>query len=166
MAEVTILQHYIFTEFILPFLLMFALVFAILEKTKILGEDKKQVDAILAFVIGLIFVSAIYPKQVVNDLILFLTISIVVVLVFLMIYGFVASDKGEGLKVEKWMMWTFGILAGIGTIAATIWATGTSFFVIDMLFYQPWSNKLWTNVAFVVVVVVAMTLVLKSGTSS
>src|SRR3989338_5902341 len=116
MPDATIFQHYIFLEFILPFLLMFAIIFAILE-------------------------SAAFPKHVVNELILFLTIAIVVMFVFLILYGFVASDKKEGLKVENWMKWTFGILAGIGVVIATIYATGVDFFLLDMLFNQPWSGK-------------------------
>ncbi len=163
MPDATIFQHYIFLEFILPFLLMFAIIFAILEKTKLMGEDKKQVNAIIAFVIGLIFVSAAFPKHVVNELILFLTIAIVVMFVFLILYGFVASDKKEGLKVENWMKWTFGILAGIGVVIATIYATGVDFFLLDMLFNQPWSGKVWTNVTFVVVAIIAITVVLKTG---
>jgi|SRR3989344_103213 len=161
MAGETIFQHFVFTEFILPFLLLFAIVFAVLEKSKILGGDAKQSNAIVAFVIGLIFVSAAFPKHVVGNMILFLTVALVVMLVFLMLYGFVASDLKEGLKVEKWMKWTFGILAGIGTVIALIYATDSDFIVIDLLFYQPWSNAIWTNVAFVVVVVIAMTIVLR-----
>ena len=82
----TILQHWILTDFVYPFLLVFFIVFAILDKTKLLGGDKKQLNAMLAFVIGLIFVSAVYPKVVVGDLILFLTISIIVVFVFLLLW--------------------------------------------------------------------------------
>ena len=162
MPDATIFQHYIFLEFILPFLFMFAIIFAILEKTKLMGEDKKQVNAIIAFVIGLIFVSAAFSKHVVNELVLFLTIAIVVMFVFLILYGFVASDK-EGLKVVNWVKWTFGILAGIGVVIATIYATGVDFFLLDMLFNQPWSGKVWTNVAFVVVAVIAVVVVLKGG---
>ena len=49
-----ILQHETLTSFVYPFLLIFFIVFAILEKTKIFGEEKKQVNAFVAFVIGLI----------------------------------------------------------------------------------------------------------------
>jgi hypothetical protein len=48
MAGETIFQNFIIKDFILPFVFMFVLVFAILEKTKILGDGKKQLDAIVA----------------------------------------------------------------------------------------------------------------------
>ena len=49
----TILQHWIVTQFILPFALITGLVYGILEKTKLLGDEKHQLNAILAFIIGL-----------------------------------------------------------------------------------------------------------------
>ena len=71
MAAETILQSTIVSKFILPFLLVFFIVFAILEKTKLLGDGQKQLNALLAFVIGLIFTGAVFPKEVVGNLVLF-----------------------------------------------------------------------------------------------
>ena len=53
--EITILQHWIFTKFALPFLLVFFIVYGVLAKTKVLG-DAKQLNAMVSFVIGLIFI--------------------------------------------------------------------------------------------------------------
>ena len=61
----TIFTNPLFVETILPFLLVFTLVFAILEKTKILGDGKRQIDAIVALVIGLIFVAFGYETNIV-----------------------------------------------------------------------------------------------------
>lgn len=44
------------TEIMLPFLLIFVIVFAILQKTKILGEERKNLNVILALVVGLLVV--------------------------------------------------------------------------------------------------------------
>ena len=161
MAQETILQHWIFTQFILPFLLIFAIVFAILEKSKILGEDKKQVNAIVAFVIGVIFVGAIFPKQFVENLILFLTIALVVLFVFLLLYGFVVSDKEKGLVVEGWMKWSAVVLITVAVIIAVIWAAGVDSELYDFLFNSSWSNTIWTNVAFIAVLVGVVIFVLK-----
>src|SRR3989344_1899534 len=107
MAIETILQHWIFTSFILPFLLVFFIVFAILEKTKIFGDGKKQLNALLAFVIGLIFVGAVFPKLVVGNLILFLTVALVIVFVTLLLWGFVTG--GEAKIEGKGIKWAAGI---------------------------------------------------------
>lgn len=42
-------------DFLLPFILVFTIVFAVLQKTKILG-DKKNFNVIVSFVLGLLFV--------------------------------------------------------------------------------------------------------------
>ena len=51
----TIISHPIFVGTILPFVLVFTIVFAVLQKSKIFGDDKKQIDSIVALVFGLIF---------------------------------------------------------------------------------------------------------------
>ena len=71
MAEETFLQHWIFTQYLFPFLLVFFIVFALLERTKLFGDGKKQLDALISFVIGLIFVVAGVPKLIVGNMILF-----------------------------------------------------------------------------------------------
>jgi len=65
-----ILQASLFTDFLYPFLLMFFIVYALLEKSKILGADQKQINAFVSLIISLIFVSVIFPVIVVNNLIL------------------------------------------------------------------------------------------------
>ena len=53
----TIFTSNLVVETILPFLLIFTIVFAILEKSKILGDGKRQIDAIVALAIGLLFIA-------------------------------------------------------------------------------------------------------------
>jgi len=159
--EVLFLQNWIFTKFALPFLLIFFIVFAILEKTKIFGEDQKQLNALLAFVIGLIFVSVSFPKEVVGNLILFLTVGLVVLFVVLLLWGFAS---GEGLKMESTgLKWTVGIFILGVVLIAVIWATGIEGGVIDLLFYQPWSGTFWTNVLFIASIGGALALILKKN---
>jgi hypothetical protein len=157
MAGETFLQNWIVSEFILPFLLIFFIVFAILEKTKLFGEGKKQLNALTAFVIGLIFVGALDYKRVVENMILFLTVAIVIVFVILLLWGFVFGDLKEGFKIEKWMKWVLAIVIGIAFIGAVLWATGWSTGVGNFLSSQ---SQIWTNIAFVLVIAVVLALVL------
>ena len=162
MASHLFLQNIIFTKFAFPFLLIFFIVFAILEKTQVFGEDKRQINALIAFVIGLIFVSASYPVEVVNNLILFLTVALIVFFVVLMLWGFVgAGDKG--FELESWMKYLLWGISGVAVVLAVIWATGIDFAVIDLLFFQSWSGTFWTNVIFVAAIAGALALVLRSG---
>jgi len=163
MATETILQHWLFTDFVLPFLLIFFITFAILEKTKVLG-DKKQLNALLAFVLGLIFVGAVFPKLVVENLILFLTVSLVVVFVVLLIWGFIAGE--EGLKfsvIPKGLKWVIGIAIVLAVVIFLFSITGIFPGVFEFLFHQSWSQGFWTNFLFVIVIAAAIALVLKSS---
>jgi hypothetical protein len=166
MAEEIILGHWIFTKFALPFLLIFFIVYGILTKSKVLG-DKQQLNALIAFVIGLIFIAAVSPVLVVSNLILFLTVSLVVMFIGLLLWGFIAGD--EGLKYDKIPKALKGVIL-IAIIVAllfgTLWAAGKevsgsfgSFF--DFLFRQEWSATFWTNAAFIIVIIIALALVLK-----
>src|SRR3989344_3402542 len=54
---VNVLQQYGVLDFLLPFLLVFTIIYAVLSKTKILGgEEKKQFNIIVALVLALLFV--------------------------------------------------------------------------------------------------------------
>jgi len=164
MVQETIFQHWIFTQFILPFALMTAIVYGILEKTKLLGEDKHQLNAIVAFIIGLIFTGAIFPKLVVENLILFLTVALVVLFIILILWGFITTkaDKDKGFELEKWMKYTLWAVAGVAVLAALVWATGLGDNVVNLLFNQSWSNTFWTNLLFIIVIIVALIIILRN----
>jgi len=162
MVAETILQNEVLTKFVYPFLLIFFIVFAVLEKTKVLGDERKQLNALVAFVIGLIFVGAVFPKLVVSNMILFLTVALIVVFVVLLLWGFVASgDKGfeisNGLKIFLF------IVLGIAVIIAVLWATGVGGGFFDFLFSSSWSNAFWTNFLFIVVIAAALALVIRKS---
>ena len=159
----TILQHWVFRRFALPFLLIFFAVFAILEKTGLFGTDKKQLNALIAFIVGLMVISVTYPVEVINNLILFLTVSIIAVFAALLLWGFIAGEaKVEGKGVKTF----FGIVVIIVIIGAVFWATGLFMPFIDLLFKQEWSYTFWVNFLFIVVIALALAVVLKSKPQS
>lgn len=164
-AQLSFLQSPVLTNFVYPFLLIFFIIFAILEKTKVFGEGRTQINALIAFVIGFIFVSAIFPKEMVSNLILFLTIAIVIVFIVLMLWGFIFAGK-EGLDVSgapKGLKWAIGIFIVIVVAVAVLWAAGvniSSFF--DKLFHSSWSSTFWTNFVFVILVAAALAVALST----
>lgn len=164
-AEITFLESPVLTKFVYPFLLIFFIIFAILEKSKIFGEDKKQINALIAFVIGFIFVSAVFPKEMATNLILFLTIGVVVVFVILVLWGFVMGE--EGLKfstMNTGLKWAIGIAILIAVTLAVLWAAGVDISnFLDNLFNISWSSTFWTNFVFIIVVAVALAVVLRTG---
>ena len=163
MVNSIIFQNWLFADFILPFLLMFFLVFAILDRTKLLGEGKKQLNAIIALVIALIF-SALFgdPKVIVSNLLQFMTVALVVAFVFLIIYGFVTGNK-DGFTLDGNLKKALAGIVFIAVVVAVIWATGFNNSFIDLLFHQSWSETFWTNVLFIGVFVTVVAWVLKSA---
>jgi hypothetical protein len=162
MVDQTIFQNVIFTNFILPFLLIFVLLYAILEKTKLLGENKHQINAIISFVIGIIFSGILSSTQIVSNMVVFLAVTVVILFVILVIWGFIFGEK-EGFKPAKWMLWTLGVVAGIAFVGAVLWATGTFNSITDVLFKQSWSNSFWTNFLFIVIVVAVLFIILHTA---
>lgn len=95
------LQEFGFFDVILPFLLIFTVVFGILEKTKIFGVDevdgkkypKKNINAMVAFAIGFFVVAA---KEVVESLKVSLpnvALVLIIAICFMMLAGSFLGDK-------------------------------------------------------------------------
>ncbi len=152
----TILSHPLFVETILPFLLVFTLVFAVLQKTEILGKGKRQIDAIVAAVMGLIVISFGYATGIIVSLIPFLAVGTVVILIFLLLYGMVFEGKFE---VHKGIKVTVGILAAIGVIIATMIATGAWDYVSDVLNAGTDSSVIITNLVFIAIFIAVIIVV-------
>ncbi|MEK6760944.1 MAG: hypothetical protein AABX93_03405 [Nanoarchaeota archaeon] len=164
MAIQDLLNSTIVSQFMLPFALIFFILFAILEKTKILGDNKHTLNVWTAAVIALIFVSAVFPKQVVGNLILFLVIALVVVFVTLIIWGFTTGGEakiGDGVKKLS------AYVIVIAVVIAVFWAAGLRLEflneLIDFLFYSNWSKEFWTNAVFVGFIAIAIALTLKGS---
>jgi len=161
MVELTILQNSLFKDFLLPFFLVWVIIFAILQKTKLFGDGKMQLDALVSAVIGLIFMGALYPKQFVGNMVVFLSVAMVILFVILLLWGFaVGGDFSKPLS-SKGMKWFFGILIGVSVITAVIYFSGYSADVSGWLYNQNWSNSFWSSVFFVVLVVAVLAFVLK-----
>lgn len=94
------------TTIVLPFLLIFSILYAILMKTKILGE-RADINAVIAFTIALL--SAILGvgsliNMVLPNLMLFLIIGIITLMIFLGI-GLTTGDIQKWLKHPvAWLM--------------------------------------------------------------
>jgi len=156
----TILQHWIFTRFAFPFLLAFFIVFAILEKTKIFGDGKKQINAMVAFIIGMIFVGVAYTTDVVTNLVLFLTVALITMFIAMLIWGFITGDaKIEGKPVKI----IFGIALAIAIAIALLWATGYYDEIYNWLFKQTWSKTFWVNFLFIAALLGAVVFAMKGG---
>jgi len=141
-----------FTEMLLPFLLVFVVVFAILQKSKILGDGKAQIGAMVSLVIGLILIGVPQPRDIIVGIMPWMAVGVAVILVFLILYGFVAGDLSSA---PKWMKATFGILAALFTLAVVLYISGLGTIILDWLSGSG-SSEVWTSVLMIILVLGAM----------
>lgn len=160
----TILQSSFAVEFIYPFLLVFVLVFAILQKTKLLGDDKRQIDALISLAIALIFIAFGNAVGIVVGLVPWLAVGVVVLLMFFVLVGFIAADD-KGFSMPKGLKITLGVLAAIFVIIAVIVATGQWDTVYNSLFGKGEISDWASNILLFAIIIGALAAVIFSGRS-
>ena len=156
MATLGLIGSEFFSSIILPFLLIFTVVFAILDKTKFLGE-KKDINAIVALVFGLVTVGVPWAIGVVLNIIPIVAVIVIILIAWLMTYGFVSYEKGQPLVSAAWKK-TFQILLGIAFVGSIVWATG----LYKVISSAPWAGQIGQTV-FLVGVVIAIIAIVISG---
>jgi hypothetical protein len=161
----TIFSNPWFTDLILPFLLVFTLIFAILEKSKLLGDDRKQINAIVSLVIGLVFIAFPFARGVVIKLIPFLAVSVVILFVFMLIMGFILGTK-EGDVLNKGLKIALGIIFGLAVLVAVLWFTGGWDLIYNFVTEQGWAESILINLFILAIIGGAIAVVLSSGGKS
>lgn len=160
-----ILQASLFTDFLYPFLLMFFIMYALLQKSKLLGTDQTQINAFVSLIVSLIFVSVVFPVIVVNNLILFMTVGVVVIFVGFVLWGFINNGN---ITLNGGVQKGLAVLVFIALIVAIFWATGifpsTWTFLQDVFSwaFSPSTEGFWTNFLVVVLVVAGVTAAIKA----
>ena len=114
------LEYWGFVDVLLPFLLIFVILFSVLEKTKILGEEKRNLNVVLSLVIALIVivphVTGTYPSRydpvdLLNAVLPSVSILLVAIVLLLIMIGLFAHDRVYlGLTMPGWIA-TFSIIA-------------------------------------------------------
>jgi len=148
----------------LPFLLVFVVVFAILQKSKILGDGKAQIDAIVGVVIGLILIGVPGPRDIIVSLMPWMAVGVAVILVFLILYGFVAGDLSNmGKDKERtWVLPLFGGMVGIFVIGILLYVTGL-WEIVSSWFSSGESSDIWMNVVMIALVIGAALVAVLGG---
>lgn len=159
----TIFTNPLFVESILPFLLVFTLVFAVLQKTKILGDGKRQIDAIVALVIGLIFIAFGSATDIVVKMIPILGISLVVILVFMLLFG--SLFQPGDFRMNKYLKIAFGVLIGIVVTATVLILTGGLDYIVSFI-YGDNSGILINGLLVVIIIGAVLAVVLGKDKSS
>ena len=136
------LQNWGFLDVILPFILVFTIVFAALQKTKILGEGKRQFNVIVALVMAasVIFphITGAYigwigfdPVDVINSSLPQVSIILVAIIMVLLIIGVFGNEVDfAGTSLSGWIV----LLSFVAV--ALIFGSSTGWFVLpDWLYF-------------------------------
>ena len=149
-----------FVQTVLVFVLVFVGVFAVLQKSKIFGEGKKQIDALIGLAIALIAASAGYATDLISRLIPFLAVALVILMVFLILYG--AAHQGEDFKLPKSVTYTLGAAIALAVVIAVLYFTPAWGTLAGALSGGSGSAVL-VNAVFVIVVIAVVIGVLAGG---
>ena len=116
------------TDVMLPFLLVFTIVFAVLEKIKILGEEKRNLNVVVSLVLALSVVIPhvtnsypinFDPVDIINGALPAVSILVVAIMMLLILIGVFAHDKlFLGLTAPGWI--------GLFSVLAIIFIFGSS----------------------------------------
>ncbi|MEK6934609.1 MAG: hypothetical protein AABW46_01900, partial [Nanoarchaeota archaeon] len=86
-SAIDFLDSFGFFDIILPFILVFTLLFAIFEKTEILGKNKKNLSALASFAIAFFVVGATNIIPVLKEALPMISLILIVIISFLLLYG-------------------------------------------------------------------------------
>jgi len=117
-GAVEFLKEFGFFEVVLPFLLVFTIVYAVLQKTKIFGakEPTKNINAMIAFVFALFFVSATNLVRGTIELLPNVTVLIITLMSFMMLVGFFYTDKEFSFENHKFWKVFLTVIFFIGIV--------------------------------------------------
>ena len=124
-------------DVVLPFLLVFTLLYAILEKTKVLGTEeiegkkytRKNLDAMIAFVIALLVIASTKLVATINQILANTVLLLILAVFFLLLVGSFFKSEGEVFLKGGWNL-VFMIIMFVGIILIFFHALG-------------WLQKVW-----------------------
>lgn len=164
-------------DVVLPFLLVFTIVFAILEKTKVLGTEKiegkeytkKNIDSIVAFVIAFLVVASSRLVATINEAMANIVLLLLVSVCFLLLVGSFFKE-GEGVFLEKGAWRTFFmVIMFIGIVLIFLHAIPTAAGESWLEWFWAylsinWSTNFAASVILIVLIVIFIIWVTKSPT--
>lgn len=156
-------------DVILPFLLVFTIVFAILEKTKVFGTEelggvkypKKNLNSMVAFVSAFLVIASTRLVAAINESVANVVLLLLVSICFLMLIGSFYKE-GEGVYLEGNWKKLFMVIMFVGVVAIFLQAIKMDNGQGVLTYILRWIGSTW-NTAFtsaVLLIVIAVIFIL------
>lgn len=160
-------------DVILPFLLIFTIVFAILEKTKILGTEKvgdkeitkKNLNSMVALVVAFLVIASTKLVAVVNEVIANVVLLLILAICFLLLVGVFFGSKE--FTLEKYPGWIkfFMVLMFLGIVLIFLNALDWLKYLLTLI--ENWDAEWAVTIIFMIIILGFMWYIVKEpGTSS
>jgi hypothetical protein len=165
-GAVEFLKEFGFFEVVLPFLLVFTIVYAVLQKTKIFGakEPTKNINAMIAFVIALFFVATTNLVEGTTEFLPNVVVLLITLMSFMMLVGFFYTDKEFSFENHKFWKVFLTIIFFIGIVLLSWHAFAPDafewFWVGNTQF---WSSTAGVTIIFVVIMIGTILFVTLGG---
>ena len=146
-------------DIVLPFLLVFTIVFAILEKTKILGVEKvdgkeitkKNINAMVAFIVAFLVIASTQLVAVINQVMANIVLLLVLAISFLLLVGVFMGSKEFTLEQYPTWLKFFMVLMFLGIVV--IFLNALNWLDKVWKFLQQWDADYVVTVVFFVIII-------------
>lgn len=165
-------------DVVLPFLLIFSISFAILEKTAVLGKEKfgddwiprKNLNSIVAFVMAFLVVASSKLVELITQISSQLMVVLVIIMLFLTLVGSFQKQTDDGIGLESGWKTAFMIAVLICVVLITLNAlkteSGDSWLEWGFKFLsQSASGEIFATVIFFVIILVFIVFLTKGDSS-
>lgn len=146
-------------DVILPFLLIFTIMFAILEKTKVLGTEKiegkeitkKNINAMVSFVVSFLVIASTRLVSVINETMSHVVLLLILVVSFMLLVGVFFGSKEITLENYPGWITFFMVLIFISIIVIFLNAVDWLKYILHL--FSSW-NAEWaaTIILFIIVI--------------
>ncbi len=151
-------------DVVLPFLLIFTIVFAILEKTKVFGTEtqdgktytKKNLNALASFAIAFFAVASSRVVQAVTQISANVVVLLVAAVSFLMLVGSFHKEDDKGFALDGIWKTLFILVMFVGLFGIFLNAMETNEGVTWLQWIFGWLSQFFTNVSVATIVLIGL----------
>lgn len=154
------MENYGVYDVALPFLLVFTLVFAVLERSHILGDKKRNLNMIISLILAAFFIRNEYLVALINRFLPNVSLFLVVILMFLLLLGIIYGKAYGGLGGS------FLTIGAIFSVVAIIWSLSSDFVGRSGVNLPRWLTDITPETRSLIIFIAAFILVIWWATGS